>query len=395
MIKFFLAAMSVLFSSSQLDARRIYPKTIAQFVQEYPETKLIACTHNHAFNYTPYPLYEKYPQSHFQSTGYYNDLSVIEIPSGVAYIDLAGRIFVNDRYIRETFYSPFDPFIEGFMGRIGDIEYLEEYDLGYVAKIPGRVAILSHPAPFMYGHWVFDILGQLALLEMHNIEYDYLWIPYNVSFMQETLRIWGINPDKIIPLNLTAAIQADTIIIPTTVAKNINRVSPHVALSTFYIDITLKYVRDKMLNAIKTSDLVGVFSDKIFISRRGAKRFVPNEDQIFELFKPLGFERYDLESLSVREQIALFHNARTIVSFVGSGSTNIMFCQPNTLFIEIVQCFVDPTFFLVSDIFKLKYDYINASTEHDVLHGFGLSAEREFPLNLIEEYIKTHFEEKQ
>lgn len=383
MINFFVIFMSILFITTPLEARRIYPKNIAEFMQLYPQTKLIQCTENKAFEYRPFPLYQEHSDTCFPSKGFHNDISIIEVPNGVAYIDKGRYVFVNDIFLKETQVKNIEPF--------GGSQYIQRDDLESVQKVSGRVVVLNHVWVSMYFHWLADILGQLALLEINNIEYDYIWVPYHAKHMKETLDIWGIDPAKIIPLSLDQAITADTLIVPTSVGQNDVLIIDHV---NYYPDFILKYVRDKILDGMKKRTPSKKFSSKVFISRKLATRAVPNEDEIFALFEPFGFERYELTLLSVEEQISLFHNAESIVAFMGSGSTSIMFCRPGTMYTEIIQSFVDATFCFVCDIFNLKYNCINASSYDDLINGNPCSLGRPLPLDIIEDYINTHFKEQ-
>jgi hypothetical protein len=74
----------------------------------------------------------------------------------------------------------------------------------------------------------------------------------------------------------------------------------------------------------------------ILISRRkAALRRVLNEDELFEALKPRGFRRFDLENLSLGEQVALFNDAHTVVGPHGAGLTNLLFSQPSCNVVEL------------------------------------------------------------
>jgi len=376
--------MSTIFVSIPLEARRINPSSISEFVQQYPQTKWIKCIQNYAFDYLPFPLYQNYSEIICPSKGYHQDISVLEIPNGIVRIQPINLernwsiVAVNDVFIKEGQIK--ELFLEAF-----DVDELKD-----VSKITGKVAIIHHIAPCVYGHFIFDLLGQLALLEINNIEYDYVCIPYSTQVMKDVLEIWGIDRSKIIPLNVNSGISfcADTIILPTSIGE----ANVFLQRKTFYYpDFLMKYVHDKMLSNIKSLHEQNSFSEKIFISRKNESRAVLNEDEIFALFEPLGFKRYDLRSLSVEQQITLFYKAKTIVSFVGSGSTNVLFCRPGTHYVEISQSMVDSTFFYISQIFGLKYSAIDATSYHDLLYGNAFSLGRELPLEIVQTFIKDHY----
>ncbi|MFA5999178.1 MAG: glycosyltransferase family 61 protein [Candidatus Babeliales bacterium] len=376
-----ISAVLSLLSLSNIQATTIKQVSISEFVAQYPQTNLVACTDKVPFKINPFPLYQDVAQKYFPSEGYFLETSVLEIPNGKAYLDGGGYVFVNNCFIKET--------------EIKGLNYFsgQEFEIPHVStnmRVSGRVAVISHLYPYCYGHFIFDVLGQLALLELNNIEYDYLCVPYGNKFMQEALQLWGIDQSKIIPLCPKLCLQASTIIMATSVTQTDKLVYG----ANYNLDFILRHVSQKLLAGVGNTVLNNAqhYGQKIFISRKdaGGKRAIPNEDEIFALFEPLGFKRYELTSLSLAQQIALFHNATTIVSFVGSGSTNVMFCKPGTHYVEIIQSLVDATFFYVADMFDLQYSYINNSTLQDLERGGPWAKPSEMPLNLIQDFLNEN-----
>jgi len=212
--------------------------------------------------------------------------------------------------------------------------------------------------------------------------------PYYTKFMQESLDLWGIDRNKIIPLRPNIKIYADTLIMPTAVTSTV----PCIVTANYTIDFLIQYVRNKLINNAHITNVATTSPKKMFISRKDApnKRCVPNEDEIFAFFEARGFQRVTLTSLSFTEQIELFYNAQEIVSFVGSGAMNLIFSQPGTKYIEITQSMVDPTFFFLTDIFGIDYYSINTSTIQDVVQGSPWAPATPIPLTLITDFLQAH-----
>src|SRR3990167_8392464 len=61
-------------------------KNIAQFVQMYPSTKVVRCTHNYKFNYRPFPLRMIYGYHLWHPSGIFQDISILEVNNGLVYI---------------------------------------------------------------------------------------------------------------------------------------------------------------------------------------------------------------------------------------------------------------------------------------------------------------------
>ena len=374
-----IAILAVLAITS-LQATRIYQKSMMEFMADFPQASYLQCTKNYCSSYAPFPLYQELAQRFFPSRVKFDDVFILNIPNAKAYLDKSCYVFINNCFIKETQLKN----LNFFYGK----DFIEQDDTGDAVKIPGRVVVICNLYPSNYALWFFDVLSQLSLLDMHNIEYDYLCVPYFCEFMQESLDLFRIDRRKIIPLTVGMCIQADTIILPTSTSQENN----HARCANYYIDFLLNHTRKKMLDSIENIDFKRDFPEKIFISRKDSsnRRSIPNEDEVFDFFKPLGFQRYELTKLSVAEKIALFHHAKTIVSFVGAGSTSILFCKPKTHYIEITQKMVEATYFFIADKLDIKYSSINDSTVADLLRGSPLSSSASLSLYCVKKFLKEH-----
>ena len=52
-----------------------------------------------------------------------------------------------------------------------------------------------------------------------------------------------------------------------------------------------------------------------------------NEDEVYSVLEPMGFQKVAPESLSFEEQMSLFNGAEWIVSGSGAAFTNLLFCS--------------------------------------------------------------------
>jgi hypothetical protein len=358
-----------------------------EFARQNTGTQLIPCTKNYPFNFQTYPLYQEHTAARFPNQGVFQDAYIVSVPNGVIdlyedhYWGVAGLVFINKYFIKECQIKNISPF---WYGKTDTINI-------HASQIPiaieGSVAICWHLFPQCYGHFILDVLCQLALLEIHDVKYDYLCIPYSHKFMQDLLDLWGIKKNKIIPYINNIQISADNIILPTAVTQ-----TPQIIPFTNYtMPFLIQYVREKLLKNAQNKAHKFTGSKKIFISRKDSSlRNIPNEDEIFKEFENKGFKRYELSNLSVLDQILLFHNADEIVSFVGSGSTNIIFSKPGTKYIEIIQTMVDATFFFLANIMNLDYSYIDNSTYNDFLSGNQNTKGRVIPIEIIQDFLKEN-----
>lgn len=97
----------------------------------------------------------------------------------------------------------------------------------------------------------------------------------------------------------------------------------------------LDAVRARILAAAAIADDPAA-PKRIYVSRLGSqKRELVNEAELEAALAARGFTIVRPETLSVRDQIALFHRAETIVAPAGAALANILFCKPGTKVFEI------------------------------------------------------------
>ncbi|ADG08958.1 DUF563 domain-containing protein [Caulobacter segnis] len=96
----------------------------------------------------------------------------------------------------------------------------------------------------------------------------------------------------------------------------------------------LDFVRDRVLSAAAVDP--GAGAKKIYVSRLGSlKRILVNEAELEAALAARGFAIVKPEALSVREQVALFHQADVIVAPAGAALANVLFCRPGAKIIEL------------------------------------------------------------
>lgn len=218
-----------------------------------------------------------------------------------------------------------------------------------IQQINGTVVVLAGLLNNIYFHWLFDILPRINLLELAYINYrevDYFLVDNRTNFQQETLEMFGIPLEKILPLSFPLHIQATNLIIPSFPSA-----------IAWMPSWSCKCLQDKILNN-KTINHKG--RKKLYISRNNtSNRRLINEEEIINLLQNYDFEVVNLELLSVKQQGKLLSQAEIVISPHGSGLSNLVFCQPNTKVIEIFASnYVYPCYWLVSNLVNLDYYYL-------------------------------------
>jgi len=271
---------------------------------------------------------------------------ILTIPQGLVY-GLNGDIIFQDKLVQDFVWQ--NCFVPKYLW--SNILNKQKID------ISARVAVIAQAGHTYYYHWLVEVLGRLALLEINNIEYDYIYVSSNKKFMQQTLELWGIEPSKIIEASDDFILEADALIVPSLVAKTQTEFG--VARLTHYVpEYILNYVKNKLIQGYKKQknsfDLN--FSKRVFISRKdAAARKMLNEQEVFNFFEKYGFQEYVLGEMSIIEQIALFEKAEMIIGSLGSGMTNVIFCNPEVKIFDIFQQRCDCTIYYMCQTLGLEY----------------------------------------
>ncbi len=308
--------------------------------------------------------------------GNYRPLFVLHLPQ--AYVCGAdGWIFFNNQIILDIIWQNCYP-AQSYWHNMQQCQ----------AQEIANIAVIAQFGHSYYFHYMLEILGRLALLEMHSIAYDYVYVPNYRPYMKESLELWGIDPSRIIDATNQTILKASNVIVPSLVSTVQTNGMPRL-VHYVHQDILL-YIKHKLLAAALQKESCKTFSKKVFISRKDAgTRKLLNEDEVFALFEPLGFQSYVLSSMSLVDQILLFHQADVIVGPMGSGLTNIMFCQPHVKIYDLFQKRRDCTLFFIAQLLNLSYTPIKTEEFIDAYDGQFDSA---MPLEPIKACINRYLD---
>ena len=107
---------------------------------------------------------------------------------------------------------------------------------------------------------------------------------------------------------------------------------------------------------------------KVFISRlKATRRRLVNEEEIWSLLKPLGFQRVLLEEMTLTAQVELMRETAVLAAPHGAGLTNMLFCPQGAHIIEIADLsFPNPNFYAVASAMRHNYWLIPAESLGDV-----------------------------
>ncbi|MBI2345144.1 glycosyltransferase family 61 protein [Candidatus Dependentiae bacterium] len=328
--------------------------SLKTILKEHPEIIYQPVCDELPFKIAPFQIAPSFPHK-----GTFEKLFILTIPNGLVR-GMHGHVIIHDTFIEELIWG-------GLINSFQIPFNTQNIDPETVLKVPGKVAVISQLDSKNYCHWLLEILGRLAILEMNHIEYDWLYVSIEEQpFVKKIAELWGIDISKVIsPHDHYFTIEAETLIVPSLV---IHTDQGHRQFGNFYHPITTEYTKNKLLTiALEKNINSNQFCKKVFISRGDNinARKILNENEIFDLFQALGFKRYELSNLSIEEQIILFNNAEIIIGEHGAGMTNLLFCKPNTKVIEIFHNFVPMDFWYIASFAKLNYTPINTLLDQE------------------------------
>ena len=181
-----------------------------------------------------------------------------------------------------------------------------------------------------YSHWLAAHLPKFLLLAERSALGDVLLPPDLPAAQKSSLRMLGFPPEDFRTYDPTA----------------VQRVDELTVLGT-------DRFRPELVRRVQAAIWKGDVPDprrRIFISREKVKRRrLLNEDRIWRVLEPLGFERILMEELSFEAQVELMKETRVLVGPHGAGLTNMIFCAPGTLVLEIADLgFPNPNFYALA-----------------------------------------------
>ena len=177
-----------------------------------------------------------------------------------------------------------------------------------------------------YYHWLHDTLQRLyGVIDWLPDDVKYI-VPANMRPWQvETLRLMGIRDEQLAYFDANEVWELETLYFapPTTNSGSSRRDAE-------------EWLRDRILAAYQIQLRPG--HRRIFISRRHIwQRRLANEDAVVALLQNYGFETCTPETLSFRDQVALFAEAEIVVSTHGSALANILFAPPGLVLVDMVD----------------------------------------------------------
>ncbi|WP_259065421.1 glycosyltransferase family 61 protein [Mucilaginibacter sp. X4EP1] len=228
-----------------------------------------------------------------------------------------------------------------------------QYKLIAPEDLSGLTAVLAASGGTVYYHWMFDILPRISFLkqtgEFDKIDHFIINAIPN-KYQTETLERAGIDAAKIIRSNnhWDFHIKAENLLVPSLVSP----------MDCPSLEACL-YLRQLYAKEIENAGA----SAKIYIQRLSGRKVI-NEEELLDYLRVLNFKVINPEKLSVAEQAGIFSNADMVIGPHGAGLTNIVFCKPGTIVVDLFAPeWVNPCYWIIAEHLDLKYGYLAGDKE--------------------------------
>ncbi|HEX6442483.1 MAG TPA: glycosyltransferase 61 family protein [Stellaceae bacterium] len=195
-------------------------------------------------------------------------------------------------------------------------------------------------------HWTIDWLPRLAPLgaRCRSANVFVATARIGADFQRESLRLCGIEPERVIALDNFGAVRAREVIVPSDIAQIVHPGSKAAPWVLDYLRATLGF------GALREASARRHAADKLYISRRDAgSRRVVNEAELTERLARAGYREVVLSEMPLAEQIATFASASRVVAVHGAGLIHFAFTPPGARLLEILpKSYAIPTLYMLA-----------------------------------------------
>jgi capsular polysaccharide biosynthesis protein len=189
-----------------------------------------------------------------------------------------------------------------------------------VLRLPRTPTRIEHLALLVggngdYYHDTIDFISVLAIAERLGFDRQ-LPLVINGSpapHMTELLGLLGYGTTPLVPLGRSAPAHFERLLVTTRLSAGGSWFDPMLA----------RWYRQRLVEPLGDLPRPGL---KLYLSRAGTtRRRLSNEAAVAAALRPLGFEVVRPETMSVRDQVALFAQASHIVGPSGAALTNMIY----------------------------------------------------------------------
>jgi len=265
--------------------------------------KFFLCKYKHITSIKKFEIIKK--EKKYSNSRDYN--KILDIKDAI--ISFRGLISFDKFTIRESIsHSIWDPIFKTKNNRI------------LIPKITKKIygnAIIFPTAHSSLGHYAFESF--IRLYYLRKIEKFKIIVYESIpNYLLEILLKLGVKKEQILKKKFNESWQIQRLLYP---------IIPLFEVSKNEADFLGSLININNNKRLKTFDVQN--HDKIYISRTDARenRNLINEEEIENFLRLNGFKIIIASKLNIEEKIKIFSNAKIIVTPLGSGMHNFIFCK--------------------------------------------------------------------
>lgn len=177
-----------------------------------------------------------------------------------------------------------------------------------------------------YWHWTFELLAGAALLsQAMDLRGVKALVHRRSPVAEASLAALGFAPEDIVVLPRDEAVVVDRLLFSSCFLSEVPRIHPRAP---------------QALQSVKRSVLSGSTApaaQRRVLASRGASqaRLLLDRGELEAAFAAAGFEVVDPGTLAFADQVRLFDEADVVVAEHGANLTNMVYCRPGTLVLEL------------------------------------------------------------
>jgi len=192
-----------------------------------------------------------------------------------------------------------------------------------VERLAGTVlSLTARGTAVNYYHFLYDAVARYGIFEetMPGERVDAVVVPHQSGYQRQILELAGI-PGPYVQPRADRTLRAERLLVPSTPNQDLD--APRSAT---------EWLRKRLPPSGRTGT-----PTRLYLSRGqqpGGRRYL-QEPELWPRLEALGFVLLDPGTLSVQEQIDVFHGAEVIVAPHGAALTNITWSRPGVRVLEM------------------------------------------------------------
>jgi len=221
---------------------------------------------------------------------------------------------------------------------------------GSVTDLPGTHVSVLAAGEADYRHAMLNGLARIcAVPDTYLLAAESLLVPEGAVGQAEALKLFDLMPSLAVrPVAAAETLRVETLVLPLSVC---GEAAYHPCLLDFFRRVS---------GNVAAGPASAPLPRRFYIDHSGTGiRPLRTEPAVIAALAELGFAAVRPEKMSVADQVRLFRQAEAIVSPHGSALTNLGFCRPGCLVIELLMdAYVDWGYRNLAALADLRYDCV-------------------------------------